>query len=102
MGGACCSRSHAATVPSFCGPPQRADVGMFLQSFLLLCSEQGLATACMEIRSLQGDLVCTGILRNSSPGGRSGCRLKHSSPSVLTGGGSQAQGLLARHRVREV
>ncbi|MDC1330940.1 nitroreductase [Gammaproteobacteria bacterium] len=39
------------------GPPQWSDLGMFLQSFMLLATEQGLATCAQESWSIKHDCV---------------------------------------------
>lgn len=36
------------TLKQYMGPPQWSDVGMFMQSFMLLCQERGIATCAQE------------------------------------------------------
>ena len=39
------------------GPPQWSDLGMFLQTFMLLCEEAGISTCAQEAWSIKHDCV---------------------------------------------
>ena len=40
------------------GPPQWSDLGMFLQTFMLLAQERGIDTCAQEAWSIKNDSVC--------------------------------------------
>jgi nitroreductase len=40
------------------GPPQWSDLGMFLQTFMLLAQEEGIDTCAQEAWSIKSDSVC--------------------------------------------
>ena len=59
-----------APVGMFCfidkqmGPPQWSDLGMFLQSFMLLACEEGLSTCAQEAWSMKQESVCNFLKKN--------------------------------------
>ena len=51
-------------IDSQMGPPQWSDLGMFLQSFMLLATEEGLSTCAQEAWSMKQESVCSFLKKN--------------------------------------